>query len=53
MDVVDLLYSGYGENSGGGMRAGKQARLFEGGDAWLDAGFPKLDKLLWAEIQGT
>jgi cyclophilin family peptidyl-prolyl cis-trans isomerase len=23
MDVVDKLYSGYGETSGGGMRAGK------------------------------
>ena len=50
MEVVDRLYSGYGENSGGGMRAGKQARMFEGGNAWLDAEFPKLDKLLGAQI---
>jgi len=51
MEVVDRLYSGYGENSGGGMRAGKQAPLFESGNAWLDAGFPKLDRLLWAAVE--
>jgi len=50
MEVVDQLYSGYGENSGGGMRAGKQTRMFEGGNARLDAEFPKLDKLLRARI---
>ena len=50
MDVVDRLYCGYGENSGGGMRAGKQDRMFEAGNAWLDAGFPKLDRLLWADV---
>ena len=50
MDVVDKLYSGYGENAGGGMRAGKQARLFEGGNAYMDASFPKLDKLLHATV---
>jgi len=27
------------------MRAGKQAKLFEEGNAWLDREFPKLDKL--------
>jgi cyclophilin family peptidyl-prolyl cis-trans isomerase len=53
MEVVDSLYNGYGENSGGGMRAGKQAKMFESGNAWLDAEFPKLDRLLWAEIRGT
>ncbi|MGO9261375.1 MAG: alpha/beta fold hydrolase [Bryobacteraceae bacterium] len=50
MDVVDRLYSGYGESSGGGMRAGKQDKMFEGGNAWLDSGFPMLDRLLWAGI---
>jgi len=50
MEVVDGLYSGYGETSGGGMRAGKQARLFEEGNAYLDREFPKLDKLLKARI---
>lgn len=50
MDVVDSLYSGYGETSGGGMRAGKQQKLFEEGNEYLDSEFPKLDKLLKAEI---
>ncbi len=51
MEVVDRLYSGYGENSGGGMRAGRQAPLFEGGNAYLDAAFPKLDRLITAKIR--
>lgn len=46
MDVVDSLYSGYGEASGGGMRAGRQGRLFEEGNAFLDREFPLLDKLV-------
>ncbi len=50
MDVVDRLYSGYGETSGGGMRAGHQARLFEEGNAWLDREFPKLDRILHAAL---
>jgi homoserine O-acetyltransferase len=50
MDVVDQLYSGYGEGAGGGMRGGKQAKIFEGGNAYMDATFPKLDKLLRASI---
>jgi peptidyl-prolyl cis-trans isomerase A (cyclophilin A) len=50
MDVVESLYSGYGETSGSGMRAGRQDALFEGGDAYLDANFPKLDKLISATV---
>jgi cyclophilin family peptidyl-prolyl cis-trans isomerase len=50
MDVVDKLYSGYGETSGSGMRAGKQGRLFEEGNAYLDRDFPRLDKLIRARI---
>jgi cyclophilin family peptidyl-prolyl cis-trans isomerase len=50
MEVVDRLYSGYGESAGGGMRGGKQARMFEGGNAYLDKQFPKLDKLISAKI---
>ncbi|HEY6390005.1 MAG TPA: peptidylprolyl isomerase [Bryobacteraceae bacterium] len=50
MEVVDKLYSGYGEKSGGGMRGGKQGRLFEEGNAYLDREFPLLDKLLRARI---
>jgi cyclophilin family peptidyl-prolyl cis-trans isomerase len=50
MEVVDKLYSGYGETSGGGMRGGKQGKLFEEGNAYLDREFPLLDKLLRARI---
>ena len=46
MDVVEKLYGGYGERSGGGMRAGHQDQIFEGGNAYLDREYPKLDKLL-------
>lgn len=51
MDVVDLLYSGYGENSGGGMRAGKQGRMFAEGNAHLDREFPKLDRLIRVTVR--
>ena len=43
LDVLDSLYSEYGETSGGGIRAGKQAPLFEEGNAYLSREFPKLD----------
>jgi len=50
MDVVEKLYGGYGEHSGGGMRAGHQDQMFEGGNAYLDREFPKLDQLIRATI---
>ena len=50
MEVVDKLYSGYGERSGSGMRAGRQGKLFEQGNAYLDREFPLLDKLIRARI---
>ncbi|MCU1236563.1 MAG: peptidyl-prolyl cis-trans isomerase, cyclophilin type [Candidatus Solibacter sp.] len=50
MDVVDRLYAGYGESAGGGMRAGKQGRIFAEGNQHLDRDFPDLDKLLRARI---
>ena len=46
MSVVDSLYGGYGENSGSGMRAGKQGPLLNGGNAYIDREFPKLDRLV-------
>jgi peptidyl-prolyl cis-trans isomerase A (cyclophilin A) len=49
-DVVQKLYGGYGEQSGGGMRAGHQDKMFEGGNASMDREFPKLDRLIRAEI---
>ena len=50
MDVADRLYSGYGETSGGGIRAGKQDALFNGGNAYLEENFPKLDWIRKATI---
>jgi peptidyl-prolyl cis-trans isomerase A (cyclophilin A) len=50
IEVLDSLYGGYAELSGGGMRGGKQGKLFEEGNAYLDREFPKLDKLLRAKI---
>jgi len=50
METVDQLYSGYGEDAGGGMRGGKQGKIFEGGNAYLDREFPKLDKLVRASV---
>jgi homoserine O-acetyltransferase/O-succinyltransferase len=50
MDVVDALYSGYGEKSGGGVRAGNQGPLLSGGNGYVDAHFPLLDHLISARI---
>jgi peptidyl-prolyl cis-trans isomerase A (cyclophilin A) len=54
LDVVQKLYSGYGETSGGGMRANLQAHkqepLFAEGNPYLDREFPKLDKLIRASV---
>jgi cyclophilin family peptidyl-prolyl cis-trans isomerase len=46
MDVVDSLYSGYGENSGSGMRQGRQPPLANGGNAFVDREYPLLDRIL-------
>lgn len=51
MEVVDSLYSDYGETSGGGIRAGRQGPLFEGGNAYLEREFPKLDFIVRATIE--
>ncbi len=48
MEVVDALFGGYGEDSGGGMRAGGQDSLVLQGNAWLDRDFPLLDRILRA-----
>jgi peptidyl-prolyl cis-trans isomerase A (cyclophilin A) len=50
MDVADALNSEYGETSGGGIRAGKQDPLFDGGNRFLDREFPRLDRLLHAVV---
>jgi homoserine O-acetyltransferase len=46
MDVVDRLYSGYGENSGSGMRQGRQGPLEAGGNAYVDREYPLLDRII-------
>ena len=50
MDVADRLNSEYGENSGGGIRAGKQQPMFDGGNAYLDREFPRLDRIVRARV---
>ena len=50
MENVDKLYGGYGEDAAGGIRGGKQDKLFGGGNAYMDHNFPKLDKLIHATI---
>ncbi len=45
MDVLDRLYSGYGEESGSGVRQGKQGPLERGGNALMDREYPKLDRI--------
>jgi cyclophilin family peptidyl-prolyl cis-trans isomerase len=50
MEVVDKLYAGYGEEAGGGMRGGKQGKMFEGGNEYLDREFPKLDRIVRARL---
>lgn len=51
MEVVDALYSGYGEESGGGIRAGKQDLLFELGNVYLLERYPRLDYIRRAIIE--
>ncbi len=50
MDVAAALESGYGETSGGGIRAGRQQPIFEGGNGWLDERFPRLDRIVRASV---
>jgi homoserine O-acetyltransferase len=50
MEVLDQLYSGYGEESGSGVRQGRQGPIMEGGNEYLDREFPLLDRLIQARI---
>jgi peptidyl-prolyl cis-trans isomerase A (cyclophilin A) len=50
MEVADALSSEYGESAGGGIRAGRQQPLFDGGNAYLDREFPRLDRIVRAEV---
>ncbi len=49
--VVDSIYAGYGEVSGGGVRRGDQSQIVSGGNAYLDAEFPELDRLMRVTIE--
>jgi peptidyl-prolyl cis-trans isomerase A (cyclophilin A) len=51
MQVADALYAEYGERAGGGIRAGKQDPVFEGGNAYLRRAFPKLDYITRATVE--
>ena len=50
MEVADALYAAYGEQAGGGIRAGKQDPVFEGGNAYLRRDFPNLDYIKRATL---
>jgi homoserine O-acetyltransferase len=50
MEVADALYAEYGERAGGGIRAGKQDAVFEGGNAYLRRDFPNLDYVKRATV---
>jgi cyclophilin family peptidyl-prolyl cis-trans isomerase len=51
MGVADALYADYGESAGGGIRAGRQDPVFDGGNAYLDRLFPNLDSIRTAVIE--
>ena len=50
IEIVDALYAEYGDDAGGGIRGGKQAPVFEGGNAYLKANFPLLDYIKKASV---
>jgi homoserine O-acetyltransferase len=50
MDVADALFDEYGETAGGGIRAGKQDPVFQGGNDYLRKNFPKLDYIKTARL---
>jgi cyclophilin family peptidyl-prolyl cis-trans isomerase len=50
MEVADAWYAEYGEAAGGGIRAGKQDPVFEGGNSYLKEKFPLLDHIRTARV---
>ncbi|HUX66138.1 MAG TPA: peptidylprolyl isomerase [Terriglobales bacterium] len=52
MRVAEALNPEYGERAGGGIRAGHQAPLFAGGNAYLEKHFPRLDFIRRATVVG-
>ncbi len=51
MNVADALYADYGERAGGGIRAGRQDPVFDGGNVYLRREFPKLDYIRRAGVE--
>ena len=49
--IADSLYAEYGESAGGGIRAGKQDPVFEGGNEYLKKNFPLLDYITRACVE--
>lgn len=52
METVDSLYAGYANDAGGGMRAGLQGPVEEGGNEYLAEHYPLLDYIITARIEG-
>ena len=50
MEVADAWFDGYGEAAGGGIRAGKQDPVFQGGNDYLRKNFPRLDYIKSARV---
>ena len=50
IEAAEAIYAEYGDEAGGGIRGGKQAPLFEEGNAWLERNFPKLDAIRRATV---
>lgn len=51
MTVVDSLFAGYGEESGSGVRQGRQGPLERGGNAFMDRMYPLLDRIRRGSVQ--
>ena len=50
LEVADAWFDGYGEAAGGGIRAGKQDPVFQGGNNYLRTNFPRLDYIKSARV---
>jgi cyclophilin family peptidyl-prolyl cis-trans isomerase len=50
MEVADALNAEYGDKAGGGIRAGKQGPVFDGGNDYLTHHFPRLDYIKRAVV---
>jgi hypothetical protein len=50
MEVADAFNTEYGEGPGG-IRAGKQDPVYEGGNAYLQRLYPRLDHIVRATVR--